>query len=322
MTTMSRTASRLNLSQHVADYLKEHSGEKFTARQLAEWIFGAFPAECQAKKAKSRFIDDDSGLIQQLVAEISARYPQLQKRHPELKTTEGRPRRYYHTTLSEQAEVAAAEAGQGSGATCTQSPRPDEHALYPLLAQYLHAEFGLHTMRIDEKRASNRNGPSGNHWLYPDMASLENLGNEWTREVSDCAEECAARRCRLWSFEVKRFINRANVRECFFQAVSNSSWAHFGYLVAAELSGSDTLKELRMLAATHGIGFIELDTDNPSESQVLIPAREREALDWDMVNRLATANRDFSTYVQRVWQFHRNRGIISPGDWGLANQTG
>jgi hypothetical protein len=30
-------------------------------------------------------------------------------------------------------------------------------------------------------------------------------------------------------------------------AVSNSSWANFGYLVAAEIEGQDTLKELRML---------------------------------------------------------------------------
>jgi hypothetical protein len=35
--------------------------------------------------------------------------------------------------------------------------------------------------------------------------------------------------------------NRSNVRECFFQAVSNSSWANFGYLVAAEIEGQDTL---------------------------------------------------------------------------------
>lgn len=48
-----------------------------------------------------------------------------------------------------------------------------------------------------------------------------------------------------------------------------------------------------MLFAAHGIGFIRLDVDNPADSQVLIPARERDAIDWDMANRLATENRDF-----------------------------
>jgi len=90
------------------------------------------------------------------------------------------------------------------------------------------------------------------------------------------------------------------VRECFFQAVSNSSWANFGYLVAAEIGGQDTLKELRLLFAAHGIGFIKLDADNPADSQVLIPARERDEIDWGMVNRLTMENKDFLTYVKLV----------------------
>lgn len=50
-----------------------------------------------------------------------------------------------------------------------------------------------------------------------------------------------------------------------------------------------------MLFAAHGIGLIKLDADNPAESQVLIPARERDEIDWDVANRLATENRIFST---------------------------
>nr|WP_052646285.1 hypothetical protein [endosymbiont of Acanthamoeba sp. UWC8] len=79
---------------------------------------------------------------------------------------------------------------------------------------------------------------------------------------------------KLWSFEVKLLINRSNVRRAFFQAVSNSSWANYGYLVAAELEGSDTKRELQILSALHGIGFILLDSKTPVESQVLIPAKE------------------------------------------------
>jgi hypothetical protein len=97
------------------------------------------------------------------------------------------------------------------------------------------------------------------------------LGAEWHQEVRDCVNQYSDKRTKLWSFEAKLLINRSNVRECFFQAVSNSSWANFGYLVAAEIGGTDTLKELRMLFAAHGIGFIKLDVDNPADSQVLIP---------------------------------------------------
>lgn len=39
-----------------------------------------------------------------------------------------------------------------------------EHALYPLLSQYLWEEFGLFSKHIDEKQSSNRRGPNGNCW--------------------------------------------------------------------------------------------------------------------------------------------------------------
>ena len=91
-------------------------------------------------------------------------------------------------------------------------------------------------------------------------------------------------------------INRSNVRESFFQAVSNSSWANFGYLVASNIA-TDTRKELRMLSALHGIGFIRLDSENPSESEIMIPATERREIDWDSVDRLTKENKDFYEYV-------------------------
>lgn len=139
----------------------------------------------------------------------------------------------------------------------------------------------LYSKRIDEKRSSNKRGPNGNRWLYPDLVGMEDLGTDWHQEVKDCVSQYSDKRTKLWSFEVKLLINRSNVRECFFQSVSNSSWSNFGYLVAAEIEGQDTLKELRMLFAAHGIGLIKLEVENPSESQVLIPAKERGEIDWD-----------------------------------------
>ena len=134
--------------------------------------------------------------------------------------------------------------------------------------------------------------------------------------MRDCVTQYSDKRTKLWSFEAKRLINRSNVRECFFQAVSNSSWANFGYLVAAEIGGPDTLKELRMLFASHGIGFIKLDVENPADSQVLIPARERDEIDWDMANRLATENKDFLEYVKLVKQFYQT-SEARPTDWDV-----
>ena len=185
-----------------------------------------------------------------------------------------------------------------------------------MLSNYLWAEFGVYSKRIDEKRSSNKRGPNGNRWLYPDLVGMEDLGADWHQEVKDCVNQYSDKRTKLWSFEVKLLINRSNVRECFFQSASNSSWANFGYLVAAEIEGQDTLKELRMLFAAHGIGLIKLDVDNPSESQVLIPARERGEIDWDTANRLATENKDFLEYVKLVKQFYQT-GEARLADWDV-----
>jgi hypothetical protein len=307
----------LNLAKAVIGYLKERPEEKFTARQIAEWVFSTFPEDCHAKKENSKFITNDVELVQQLVAEISSQRPVLQKRYPEMKTTEGRPRKYYYSEKTDSAEVAAAESAAATTSSDMAQTKIDEHALYLLLSRFLWEEFGLYSKRIDEKRSSNKRGPNGNRWLYPDLVGMEDLGADWHQEVRDCVNQYSDKRTKLWSFEVKLLINRSNVRECFFQAVSNSSWANFGYLVAAELGGQDTLKELRMLFAAHGIGFITLDINNPADSQILIPARERDEIDWDMANRLSTENRDFLEYIKLVRQFYQT-GEARSTDWDIT----
>lgn len=311
----------LNLRQRIVERLQSlqsRPDNQQTARELAQWIFEQFPAECAVKKAGSAsYIQTDKDLVQQLVAEISSYRPTWQNRHPQLKTTEGRPRHYYWSDMDANAEVAAAE-----GAKLAESDPPEplplrEHALYPFLAAYLVSDKSrVYAMRIDEKRSSNRAGSGGNEWLHPDLVGLEDLTADWAPDLRDCVRVLGERRARLWSFEVKLLLNRSNARKSFFQAVSNSSWAHFGYLVAATVEGDGTLKELRMLAAAHGIGVIQLDVQSPTESQILIPARERSEIDWDMCDRLTTENADFTEFLGRVRRFHQT-GELSVKEWEI-----
>jgi len=302
----------LNLSNTVTDFLKSNAEKKYTAREIAEWVFETYPDECQAKQLRSEAtknpLDSDAALLQQIIREISAQRPRLQKNNENIKTTEGRPRKYYYTEQSDADEVGESE--EKSIATQT---IPLEHALYPMLIEYLNTEHGLHAKRIDEKRSTNNRGPKGNEWLYPDLVALEDLASEWSNKVTECAKQYGDKKAKLWSFEVKRLINISNVRSTFFQAVSNSSWANFGYLVAAELE-EKAKKELRMLSSLHGIGFVLLDTENPSESQVMIPARERHDLDWESINRLTEANKDFSDYIDEISDFCLT-GKTKEQDW-------
>jgi uncharacterized protein len=90
----------LNLKNAVTEYLKSNPEQKFTAREIAIAILKLYPEECQEKKERSKAtvtpIVSDADLLQQLVAEIGSQRPLLQKKTPQIKTTEGRPRKYYY----------------------------------------------------------------------------------------------------------------------------------------------------------------------------------------------------------------------------------
>ena len=304
----------LNLAKTVVDFLSAQAEKKFTAREIAQWVFENHPAECAEKKANSTFIETDADLVQQLVREIASQRPALQKKNPEIKTTEGRPRQYYWTTKSDQTEINEAEDVEAPSSLVSNDGTLKESDLYTLLSEYLWSELRVYSKRIDEKKSANKQGPKGNKWLYPDVVGMEDLTADWHQEIKGTVKEYADKKTKLWSFEVKKLLNRSNVREAFFQAVSNSSWANFGYLAAAEIEGADTMKELRMLFSLHGIGLIQIDIENPTESQILIPARERIEIDWATCNRLTQENKDFLQFVKLVRQFHQT-GDPRPNDW-------
>ena len=299
----------LNLSNNVVKFLKENPKQKYTAREIADWVIKTFPNECREKEISSKV---ELPIEKQISAEIASHRSRILKRFPEIKTTEGRPRKYYYTKYTDQAEIKQAESSQASPAIKSNKSIVKELDLYPMVIKFLWNEQKVNCMRIDEKRSSNKRGSGGNKWLYPDIVGIEDLSGDWHRETKDCVQEYSANKSKLWSFEVKILINRSNVREAFFQAVSNSSWANFGYLVG-EIEGPETLKELRMLASVHGIGFIRFDIENPSESEIIIPARERNEIDWDTVNRLVEENKDFLKYIKSIRQFYQT------GEIPLAN---
>ncbi len=311
----------LNLRDTVVEFLQQNPEQKFTTREIANWIFETYPDECRRKQERSTAtvipLDNEAALIQQITREIGALRPVLQKHHREIKITEGRPRKYYFTRSTDRDAIDQAESNQGFSSAKGHGPAIKEHDLYPMVSTFLWSELSLYSKRIDEKRSGNSQGSGGNKWLYPDLVGMQDLSGDWKREIKDCVRQYADKKTKLWSFEVKILINRSNLREAFFQAVSNSSWANFGYLVAIEIEGMGTLKELRMLASLHGIGFIRLDVKDPSESEIMIPAKERNETDWDTANRLTEENKDFSEYIKLIRQFYQT-GDIRRSDWDMG----
>lgn len=60
------------------------------------------------------------------------------------------------------------------------------------------------------------------------------------------------------------------------------------------------MEEMLRLNNAFGIGIIKLNAVNVEQSEILIPARYRDKLDWDTVDRLAEINKVFALFVQSV----------------------
>jgi len=308
---------KLSQAQKIAKLLKDNPKKKFTARQIAEQITKIYADDYHEKRDNPRF-ENEKAFIQQMVAEIGAQKDQILKKDSHMFWQDKpRPRVYWYDPdntadgpiLSninddENKEVVSAATGTHS-----------EHDLYPVLMNYLKSEKKLYCQRIDEKRSKNSYGSGGNKWLHPDIVAMQPIDEEWHELIKNCLKQGAGPRVRLWSFEVKKEINRSNARQCFFQAVSNSSWANEGYLVAASISNNYRVEqELRMLSALHGIGVIVLNPENPSESDMWLPAKARSEVDWQSVDRIVQENDDFKDFVELVSTYYQT-GRVRAKDW-------
>ncbi len=134
---------------------------------------------------------------------------------------------------------------------------------------------------------------------------------EWETEVFDLSQTIGGVPLKLFSFELKKKLGFSNLREAFFQTVSNSSWANEGYLVAAEISSdTDFIEELRRLSSSFGIGVIHLDISDPGASSVLFQPKTKEVIDWETVNKLAAMNKEVRGFLKRVKNDFVNKEII------------
>jgi hypothetical protein len=173
-----------------------------------------------------------------------------------------------------------------------------EKDLYPLLSYFASLHLRVYTRTIRLSRTDNKDY---GEWFHPDMVGCYFPMEEWQTDVYELNSTLGNTAVRFYSFELKRELNFANLRETFFQAVSNSSWANEGYLVAARISDDEEfISELGRLSATFGIGIIELNPNEPDASSIIFPAARTETLDWDVLNKMATINQDFHDFIKRV----------------------
>lgn len=316
---ISASSKNNTLSGMVISVLKENQKAQFTARELAVEICKRYTTYAKNKLESSGKLTNENDLIGQVAAEIGSQKPLLMKKNKHIKISAGKPRKYYwvqNITQTEQNEIDILSKN-GTDLQSSHSGFYSEYDLYPLLSNYASSTLGVYTKRIDEKKS--KKGPfKSNKWIHPDIVGIQDNGQHWGVLAKDIVSNFGGKRAFLWSFEVKKTLNVSNVREAFFQTVSNSSWSHYGYIVAANIDDK-CISELTVLNAVHGIGVILLDIINPAESQILIHAKVKLEIDWETCNRLIELNPDFQDYMELINQFLLNKKV-KPSEWDIFNE--
>ncbi|MBH0288135.1 COG2958 family protein [Helicobacter pylori] len=145
--------------------------------------------------------------------------------------------------------------------------------------------------------------PKGmDRWLYPDMVGVRFLHAELSNEnLIAFSKKFDTLPVKLVSFEFKKEISVNNCRECYFQAISNSSWANEGYLVGRHIDthNPQLMDLLKRLHASFGIGVIDLRTDE-DKSAILLNAKYKEKIDYTMAQELSDKNPKFSGFLKSV----------------------
>ncbi|WRC35022.1 HrgA protein [Helicobacter pylori] len=141
-----------------------------------------------------------------------------------------------------------------------------ERDLHPFLTYmaYYNENLKCYTKTIFHEESSK--SPKGmDRWLYPDMVGVRFLHAELSNEnLIAFSKKFDTLPVKLVSFELKKEISVNNCRECYFQAISNSSWANEGYLVGRHIDthNPQLMDLLKRLHASFGIGVIDLRTDD------------------------------------------------------------
>ncbi|WRF76685.1 hypothetical protein FNE39_00485 [Helicobacter pylori] len=198
------------------------------------------------------------------------------------------------------------EQSECSGTAKKQKNSFHERVLHPLLVKFLSEDPNFKLLCKTIRHEECKKGEGGEcKWNYPDIVGVYFPYNKYfpyngyKEETLKFLHHTGQKRHKLFSFELKIRINFSNLKESYFQAVSNSTWANEGYLVVFEEIEDKVLGELRRLNQSFGIGVIKLES-GISNSKILLPAKERE-IDIPTLNMLIEQSpKYFKPFIEKI----------------------
>lgn len=171
----------------------------------------------------------------------------------------------------------------------------EERALHKLLSSFL-KPTEIYSKTIFHEQ-SNRSDEY-QKWIHPDMVGIKFLKLQTNVSQNFLKAINRVDTFKISSYEIKKEINSDyELKKSFFQAVSNSSWANYGYLVAFEISDSLN-EEMERLNQSFGIGIIVLKA-NPYESKILYQPKYKD-LDFKTIDKLCKINKEFEKFIEQT----------------------
>lgn len=171
-----------------------------------------------------------------------------------------------------------------------------ERDLHPLFVSYLKSQNIFSKTILHEESKNSRDETQ--KWVHPDIIGVKftKLNSDITSRLLKTLEKKDS--CEIISYELKKEINSDyELKKSYFQAVSNSSWANRGYLVALDIN-TNLYSELERLNKAFGIGIIKLHS-NPFESQILFQSSFRE-LDYQTIDKLCNINEKYRDIIEQI----------------------
>ncbi|MCQ2897910.1 hypothetical protein JT143_02470 [Helicobacter pylori] len=196
------------------------------------------------------------------------------------------------------------EQSECSGTAKKQKNSFHERVLHPLLVKFLSEDPNFKLLCKTIRHEECKKGEGGEcKWNYPDIVGVYFPQNDrhknYKIETLEFLHNTGQNSYKLFSFELKKELSFSNLKESYFQAVSNSTWANEGYLVVFEEIEDKVLGELRRLSQSFGIGVIKLESEI-SNSKILLPAKERE-IDIPTLNMLIEQSpKDFKPFMANI----------------------
>lgn len=170
----------------------------------------------------------------------------------------------------------------------------DERSLHKVFCSLLRTRR-IYAKTIFHEKSSTK-VDNAQKWIHPDIVGVqfEDYKNDSTLALLKATEPKGS--IHIYSYELKRKIESDyQLKQYYFQALSNSSWANYGYLVAFEIN-DELDEEMSRLNNAFGIGIIRMQVDR---AEILYPAKEN-TLDYSTIEKLNNLNKDFCEFIGKL----------------------